>query len=323
MYMRLSDYLDLWLTKRSASLAPRTRDCYAATIRNHIIPSIGHVDLAKLRPLHVTALLNPLQADGHGRTAQLVYAVLHAALNDRHMASASPSGVDIAEALRNGVIALDQVPRPSHTVQHYQHLQQADIPRYLDAIAADRLALAWMLALLCGLRRGEICGLRWPDVDLAAMMLHVHAQRVTLANGRTIDTGPKSASGRRDVPIPTAMLPLLAIAQQPSGYVVTNQRGAPFTPSGLDQAHREMVARAGLPPVTPHGLRHTMATMAVSSGVHIRVLQQLLGHANYQTTADTYAHVYDAAAAAAVDSIASGMLHSPWGTQNGAGHSDS
>lgn len=292
--MRVSKYLTQWLNWRAPSLAPRTRDCYAATIRLHIVPAIGHKQVEKLKPRHVAALIDQLQASGRMRTAQLVYAILHKAMRD-------------AGLPQNPV---DMVPHPGHVVQHYPHLDEAVIPRYLDAVATDRLALAWMLALLCGLRRGEICGLQWPDVDLAAMLLHIHSQRVTVAHGGTIDTAPKSAAGRRDVPIPAALLPLLAVAQQPAGYVIVNSRGDPYTPSGLDHAHKSMVRRAGLPPVSPHGLRHTMATLAVCNGVHIRVLQSILGHASYQITADTYAHVYASASASAVDRIADSVLHS-------------
>lgn len=309
--MRVSKYLSQWLQWRAPRLAPRTRDCYASTIRNHIDPAIGHRQLHKLQPRHVAALIDQLAADGHGRTAQLVYAILHSALRDASRDTSRDSNVS-----RHAIITVnpvDMVPRPGHVSRHYKHLDQADIPRYLDAVATDRLALAWLLALLCGLRRGEICGLMWPDVDLAAMVLHIHNQRVSVCHAGTIDTAPKSAAGRRDVPIPAALLPLLAIAQAPDGYVITNLRGDPYTPSGLDHAHRAMVRRADLPPISPHGLRHTMATLAVSSGVHIRVLQSILGHASYQITADTYAHVYASASASAVDRVAQSVLHSSQG----------
>lgn len=311
--MRVSKYLSQWLTWRAPALAPRTRDCYAATIRLHIDPAIGHRQLHKLQPRHVAALIDQLMSDGHERTAQLVYAILHSALRDASRDTSRDGNV-----MRHAAITanpIDMVPRPCHISRHYRHLDQADIPRYLDAVAADRLALAWLLALLCGLRRGEICGLQWPDVDLAAMVLHIHAQRVTVCHVGTIDTAPKSAAGRRDVPIPAALLPMLAIAQRPDGYVITSSRGDPYTPSGLDHAHRAMIQRANLPPITPHGLRHTMATLAVCNGVHIRVLQSILGHASYQITADTYAHVYASASASAVDRVAESVLHSSQGSQ--------
>lgn len=319
--MRVSKYLSQWLQWRAPGLAPRTRDCYASTIHKHINPVIGHRQMHKLQPRHVAALIDQLVADGHGRTAQLVYAILHSALRDASRDTSRDGNVTHHAIVT--VNPVDMVPRPGHVSRHYQHLDQADIPRYLDAVAADRLALAWLLALLCGLRRGEICGLMWPDVDLAAMVLHIHNQRVSVCHAGTIDTAPKSAAGRRDVPIPAALLPLLAVAQAPDGYVITNMRGDPYTPSGLDHAHRAMVRRADLPPISPHGLRHTMATLAVSSGVHIRVLQSILGHASYQITADTYAHVYASASASAVDRVAQSVLHSSQGLPHGPWAPDS
>ncbi|MDO4357192.1 MAG: tyrosine-type recombinase/integrase [Clostridia bacterium] len=295
--MRVSTYLSQWLNTHN-NLAPRTRDSYAATIRLHIAPAIGKRKLLKLKPGHVSDMLTAIMAKGHSRTAELCYAILHAALRAavlRGLIPASP---------------MDQVARPAHQPCHYPHLDQDQIPRYLAAVEGDRLALAWLLALLCGLRRGELCGLRWEAVDLHAMQIHITAQRVTLANGHTIDTPPKSAAGRRIVPIPAALLPLLAVSQQPTGYVVTRTDGQPYTPSGLDHAHRTMIRRAGLPRVPPHGLRHTMATIAVTSGVHMRVLQALLGHSSYQITANTYAHVDQRAAMSAIDSIAATMIQS-------------
>lgn len=292
--MRISRYMSTWLAVRAPGLAPRTVDSYRQIIDQHIIPQLGNCKLRSLSPARIAPVLAAIAAQ-HGRTAELVYTLLRAAL---------------ADAVRDGLLdrsPMDSIRRPRHDAQMRRWLSTDELPAYVAAAQRDRLGLAWMLALCCGLRRGELCGLRWSDVDLTAMQLHVRNQRQRLEDGRIIDAPPKSSAGVRDVPIPDALRASLQIAWQPRGYVVTHE-GHPYTPSGLDQAHRAMLVANGLPPITLHGLRHSMASAAVSGGVHVRVLQQLLGHASYTTTARVYAHVDQSAATAAIDTIADRVL---------------
>lgn len=286
-------YFSCWLQGRSGGLAPRTIESYRSTFKTHIQP-YAPVFINDLTAHHCAAMIRRQQDAGHTRTAVAVYTVLKLLCR---------------EALHDKLLRydpLENIKRPQHTAKHYQHLHDDQIGAYLRIAEHDRLALAWLLALCCGLRRGELCGLRWSDIDFMHMVMHISNQRVTV-DGQTLDTPPKSESGNREIPIPGQLLPLLAIHQQASGYVLQHG-GKPYTPFGLDQAHRRMCARAGLPAMTLHGLRHTMATAAISSGVSVKTLQCLLGHASYRVTADTYAHVEDDVKAAAVDSISGHMV---------------
>ena len=163
------------------------------------------------------------------------------------------------------------------------------------------------------MRRGELAGLRWSDVDQACGLLHIRNQRQRVG-GRLIDAPPKSAAGCRDLPIPPGLLPLLARQQLlqeaeavligvPPVYVCSPD-GSAIAPEALNRALAADVAAAGVRPINLHGLRHSMASLAVSLGVSMRVLQGLLGHSSFAVTAGTYAHVLHKDEAEAMDKIA-------------------
>ena len=117
-----------------------------------------------------------------------------------------------------------------------------------------------------------------------------------LDNGQIVDALPKSRSSVRKIPVPDELMARLRKNRQLSGYIDH------ITPSGLNKAHRVLVARLGLPPIPLHGLRHTMATSCIRHGGDMRSLQQLLGHAKYSTTADRYTHPDRQMLRAAIDS---------------------
>ena len=287
MRMTLEDWVTNWITMRSAGLRPRTLESYRALLRLHIAPVLGAMELPDLTPAAVMDVLAPLCAAGKSRTAELVYILLRAALGDalrlRHIA-ANP---------------MDAVMRPRH-----RQTGPDEIQRYMIGIRGDPHRIAWLLALQCGLRRGEICGLRWSDVDLRGRLLHVCNQRVRLDDGRVVDQAPKTESGDRYVPVPDGLLRILRAAYRlGDGYV------EPLTPGALDAAHRRCIRRLGLPRLTLHGLRHTMATQALRNGASMRALQMVLGHADFRTTAMIYAHPDMAMLRRVVDAAAVGMVY--------------
>lgn len=301
MAKRVGKWLSGWIDLRSPSLAPRTVESYRSLLRLHIVPAIGSRTLAGLKPRHISALLSSLMASGQSRTAQLCYTLLRAALR---------------AAVQSGKIKAnpcDQVDPPRHRRADPRWWTPEELHRFA-VFAQDRpFALAWQLALCCGLRRGELAGLRWSDIDLQAGLIRIRNQRQRVG-GRLIDAPPKSAAGRRDLPIPPGLLPLLErqqLLQQASAILtgvapvyVCSPDGSPLAPELLNRALSADVAAAGVRPINLHGLRHSMATLAVSLGVSMRVLQQLLGHSSYAVTAGTYAHVLHSDQAAAMDKIA-------------------
>lgn len=280
--MLLSVWLSDWLDLRSPAIRPRTRESYADLISRYINPSIGSVDLNDLDAVCITHLLASISASGHSRTSELCYVLLKLALRDAPTES-SPMRL---------------VKRPRHVQQTPEAWSDAQIAAYLPAMARHRHRLGFSLAIFLGLRRGEICGLRWEDVDFSTNQILIRNQRQRLASGKVVDCPPKSESSVRSLPIPPQLLPLLRSQRQISGYLV------PISPSGLNQAHRALVKSLSIPYIPLHGLRHTMATSCIRHGGDMKSLQLVLGHASYATTANRYTHPDQSMLAAAIDCAA-------------------
>ncbi|WP_246227793.1 site-specific integrase [Mycolicibacterium helvum] len=202
--------------------------------------------------------------------------------------------------------------KPHKTVDTYT---EAEVHKLLAAIADDRLAHAWELAL-SGLRRGEIAGLRWTAVDLAAKTLSITNNRVS-AGGKTTENDPKSAMSRRTLPLPDRLVAALkaAKAQQATArlamgrdggawnYVVSNEIGEPYSPAVLSRYWRDAVKAAGVRHIKLHAARHTCATLMHLSGVPVAVIAAWIGHKDASLTMKLYAHSQDDALRAASDSL--------------------
>ena len=263
--MTTEEYLREWLNLRRLSLKPRTIEMYADLIDRYIVPALGGISCAELAPTDIASMLARIYDTGHTRTAELVYITLKAALADLPQ---NP---------------MRKIPRPRHRQTSPKPWDDDTIRSYLAAIRGHKHELALSLALICGLRRGEICGLRWESIDQAAGTISITTQRTPTAHG-VIECSPKSESSIRVIPIPTRLRPLIAAQALRSGLV------CPLSPSGLDQAHRRLCAAHSIPYIPLHGLRHTMATACLRHGADMRSLQSLLGHSSYAITAHIYTH---------------------------------
>lgn len=296
--MHIEEWSARWLC--GLRLKPRTIESYQALIRHYILPTLGRIDLAKLSAEAIqVALAVPLSA-GHGRTAEQVYTLL---------VQLCRAAVRAGHIMRS---PMDTVLRPYHVPTPTAWWSPEDAARFLRLreLALDPHLVVWALALTCGLRRGELCGLQWQDIDLGQCTITVARQRITLADGRTVAAPPKSRSSARTLAIPADLSAWLADHRPGTGgYVaISATTGRPITPSGLDQAWSRAVRAAGMPPITLHGCRHTCGAAAVRAGVAMRVLQDIMGHSTDAITSQIYAHVDQRAQRAALDSITELML---------------
>lgn len=147
---------------------------------------------------------------------------------------------------------------------------------FLDSAAHDPLYARYHLIALRGLRRGEAVGLSWPDVDLDGGWLLVREQVVQLG-WRTMRTTPKAGSER-----------VLALGPDATAEVFTRPDGLLVHPDYVTRHFARLIAQAGLPPIRVHDLRHGAATLALASGVEMKVVQDTLGHSSFTITSDTY-----------------------------------
>ena len=271
--MNTGEYLTLWLeTYVEPFKAANTLACYRRAIAS-LPAAVMAADLGELNGLHLQAAINR-QAKKHPRAAQLTYATLHAAF---------------ARAERLGLVAktpMDAVEKPIHKPRRAAVLDADQLIAYL---AAARAVSAYPLLLLmatCGLRRGEALGLMWSDIDTAGL-LHVTRQRMRQPRRGMITAELKSAASKRVLPLAPAVLTDLLAWR--SAHKLRAVWVVDTTPEQLTKAHRAAIDAAQLPPITLHGLRHSMATIAAGTGTPIKVLQCILGHSQYKLTADLYA----------------------------------
>ena len=183
--------------------------------------------------------------------------------------------------------------------------------------AEDRLVGLWTLALHTGLRRGELAGLRWTDLDPDAGTLTVAQQR-TSANYVTVVTKPKAKSQRQLLIAPATVAALRGHRQRQieerlvagsgwtnSGYVFVDEIGVEYHPQRFTKMFEAVVVETGAPKIRLYDTRHTMATLALEAGVHPKVVQEQLGHSAIAVTMDTYSHVPQAVKRDSAEKIAS------------------
>lgn len=272
--MLLGEWLETWknLYLEPSSLAESTKAMYARAIYA-ISVRLGSHDLATLSALDIQAMLVSIARE-YPRAAQLDRITLARSLKVAAKLGLCPPGI----------IDPDTVPKPAHKPQETRTYSLAEARRYVEAIRPMHCRLLLLLCLVCGLRRGEALGLRREDVDASAGTLTISRQRLRIRG--TYAAAPlKSAAAHRCLALPSELVAL--ISAQPrtlSGYVID------ATPERLRQDHLAAIRAAELPPITIHGLRHTMATLAAEAGMPIKLLQVSLGHATYKLTADLYAN---------------------------------
>jgi integrase len=309
----LGEYLDDWLAAASPSLRPSTAELYAAAIKNWIVPRIGGLPLQKVAPKHLqdlyTDLLKSGRVDGEGglspRSVRLAHQVLHLALE---------RAADWRMIVRNPAAAKLDLPR---MVRPPMRTWSADDAKcFLQSTASDRLGAVWALMVSTGLRRGEVLGLRWSDVDLELGRVSITQTVVVLANSAQLSE-PKTAAGRRTVYLHSSLTEVLkrrkaeqagerllaGSAWEDHGLVFTTALGTPIHPRNLSRDFHLAVREAGVPSIRLHDLRHTAATLALTGGAHPKQVQEMLGHARVAITLDVYSHVSEQMHAEAADRI--------------------
>jgi len=283
--------LTIWLEQVARpKVRPKTLTTYRQILRDHILPVLGKMQVERLRPEHVQALLNQKTAEGLSpRTVFHIRAILRAGLNH---------GVKWGAVPRN-VVTLTDAPRvPSKPVQV---LTQEQARTLLDAARGTDLEALLTVALGLGLRQGEALGLRWLDVDLERRELHVrHAlQRI---DHELVLIEPKTNQSRRTITMPATVAGALRDHRKreverrqallhDANFVFGRADGSPLDGTGVTKRFQRMLARVGLPRMPYHGLRHSAASLMLAAGVQPRVVQETLGHSNIATTMGIYAHV--------------------------------
>jgi integrase len=305
--------LEEWLPAvQVANLRPATWENYRIHVQAHIVPVLGTVELQRLSPAHLNAFYRSLLTKGgkEGRglaskTVRNIHNVLHRTLKD---------AVRWGLLVRNVADAADPPKGKSAEIRVWS---PAQLRVFLEWVREDDLYAAWLLAATTGMRRGELAGLRWVDVDLDAGRLSVRQPRVVVANVPQ-PSAPKTARGRRSLaldPVTVVALRrhrahqherrlLIGSRYQDSGLVFTWPDGSPIHPLRFSRWFEQHARRAGLPKIRLHDLRHSYASAALAAGVPAKVISERLGHATIAVTMDIYSHVLPGLDREAADSVA-------------------
>ncbi len=265
----VQQYLDHWLaTVVKPSRAPKTHQGYELVVRRHIGPGIGRKKLRMLAVHDVREMVLGLQQRGMGRRGvQFVHAVLRAGLQNAMR----------DELVTRNVAKLVQVPAPRYEVGTGLSPEQAR--KLLAAVRSDRLAALYVLAVYLGLRRGELLGLRWEDVDLDAETLQV-ARTLQRVDGKLQLLPPKTRTSRRTVPLPAPVVEALRVHKVAqgkerlaagarwvdTGMVFTTTIGTPIEPDNLSRSWYQVRKVLDDPLPRFHDLRHTCVTLLLVGG---------------------------------------------------------
>jgi integrase len=302
----LSDYLIYWLAEvAEPKLRPTTAAKYRTAIELYLRPGLGHHRLDKLTVAAVQRYLNARRTAGDSvAKLRMMREVLSSALGRAVREELLPRNVAQLTTLPN----VQRVRRTAWTVTQARS--------FLRVASDDPAHPVFVLALVYGMRRGEIAALQWDDVDFEIGRVAVPASLVRVS-GRLVRGPVKTRAGVRVLPIvPLTRAALLAQRDrqngqrfaagpewQETGYVSTTRTGRPVEPRNVSRSFSRIVAAAGLPRIVFHDLRRTTATLLKDLGVPARDAQTILGHANIAVTLGIYSETFDYEIAAALTRI--------------------
>ena len=317
--LTLGDYLtDHWLPMMQRSVRKTTWDSYDRIIRNHVVPRIGWVPLQDLRAAHLDRLYTDLLREGNlnkkeggglsPKTVRYIHTTLHKALKDAERKQL---------VLRNVAQAADPPKIRAAGSAELTTWSGEEVGTFLKAMEEHRLYAAYLLAASTGMRRGEVLGLRWIDIDFKARRLAVR-QTVTAVNYRVEIGTPKTARGRRSIALDSTTVKALQeqlkrqLAERAKvaegftdrGLVFCKPDGSPIHPDYMSQTFDRTVARLGLRRIRLHDLRHTHATLGLAAGIAPKIMSDRLGHATVAFTQDVYMHAIPQLESDAADQIA-------------------
>ena len=317
--LTVGEYLTDWLGSLGMQqLEAATVSWYRSAVQRHIIPALGTAKLSKLSAVQIESFLATKaesgRLDGKGglgpASVRRLQVTLHKSLD---------AGV------RKGLLATNPVdladkPKmsPRDVTENVWTPEQT--AAFLEKTRSRRLAPLWQTACMTGLRRSELAGLQWGDLDLERGVLSVKRAR-THVDGKTITKGPKSAASRRTVDLDTETVAVIkrwratqleerlraGTAWEPGEWVFTDEIGVPWRPDSLTKTFVKAAKAAGLPHTDIKGLRHAHATALLGAGVHPKVVQERLGHSSISVTMDIYSSVLPGMQREAVELLASMM----------------
>ena len=304
----LGQWMDVWYENYAKiKVRPSSHQTYKGYIENHIKPNMGDIPLEKLTTLDLQRLYKTLLSRGRvdrleskgqpkglsPKTVRNIHQILSAALKlaqEQRIILTNP-----AEGCA--------LPKVEH--REMKTLPVEQLQSFLREAKDSGVFELYYLELATGLRRGELLGLKWEDIDLEHGDLRVRRQIVRI-DGRVVEAPLKTRNAYRTLPLAEDTVSILEEQKKKVGsspWVFPSATGGPISPDSVLHMLHRVLKRAGLPEVRFHDLRHTFATLALQNGVDIKTVSGMLGHFSAGFTLDTYAHVTTSAQKAAANTM--------------------
>ncbi len=294
------EVLFLWLQSKKIKLKPQTYVKYIYLIEKHIIPTLGQQKLRAIHPSIIQDFMSKKKERGrldnkgglsNGTLKTMLYLI--------------KSALDYAQVQDPGIVLpelkIPSLPGVKKETIVLQRDEQVKLERYI-CNHLNPSTLGILLCLYTGIRLGEICGLRWSDIDLTHQLIHIQRtlQRMKQYQDKGPNKGtviimgiPKTPSSKRSIPIPSCLTPILQRQREEAekdGYVITGKYDYYLEPRTYQYRFKRYLQAAGVPKINFHALRHTFATRCMEAGFEAKSLSEILGHASVNITLNRYVH---------------------------------
>jgi integrase len=300
-----ADYLNTWLEDKKMQVRPSTWRTYDWLARCYVIPNLGKLELSKIKPPTLQRFYHQLQNREEPLSARSVIQV-HLLIKQ-----------SLDRAVKWGMIPNNPaaaVDPPRYRKKEMEVWSEDEVRRFLEVAESHRLFAAFHLAVTTGMRRGEILGLRWIDIDFEKRTLSISQALAETANGIVLQE-PKTSSGKRSIALSQSTIDVLmkhkrsqaaeklraGTMYRDHGLVFASTVGTPISPRNFTRVWYTLREKAGVKPINFHSIRHTHATLMLKQGIHPKIVSERLGHSNISITLDTYSHVIPGLQQAAID----------------------
>ena len=289
----VAKFMKMWMDGKELSRKPKTVYQYHMLINLHILPKIGGMRLQDIQPAHLKQLYLAKKEEGRGATTvKMIHIVMHAMLK---------------QAVKEGVLGrnpADAVERPKAEVAERVILTEEQARQLVIGTTGTRFGTLIYMALMTGMREGELLGLKWQDVDWTKGQLHVQRQlQQSTANGKNL-VSPKTKSGVRQIKLGPGTLErlvnhreeqelqkeVMAKRWDENDFIFPNTIGKPESARNMYENYKLLLKKNGLPDITFHALRHTSLSFLLDMGTPVNTVQQRAGHSKASITTDTYGH---------------------------------
>ncbi|MCA1027312.1 site-specific integrase [Cytobacillus kochii] len=300
------EFITTWL-KNKQNISEGTRHTNDGHLRNHIIPEIGHIPLQKVKAEHIEGLISALYKKGLAEgTVRKIYNLVQTCFKS----------AEKKEYIgKNPFNILDDGAKPKVSKKKMDYWTKEEVKFFLNRVD-NRFRIMYVLAIYTGMRRGEIIGLTWKNIDFDSKTIRVSQ---TLKHIEGFKGEVKTASGYRTVSISDSLIielkkhramilkeKLACSDYEDFDLVVCHKDGRPINTGNFTRNWQRILEKTDARPIRFHDLRHTCASLLFSAGVHPKVVQEQLGHASIKITLDTYSHMQpnmQAEAAKALDQL--------------------